>query len=127
MAGLAEEELIGLHSGVDLSVLCLGFSPGLVYLAELPDAFAIPRRQSFGRPVAPGAILVANRQTVVPSTPIPTGWRQIGQTPFRSFRLDASPRFLVSPGDTVRFRPTSSREAEKFDPGRHAGMTDGGA
>ncbi len=127
LAGLAEDELIGLHAGIDLSVLCLGFSPGLIYLAELPDQFAIPRRQSFGKPVEPGAILVANRQTVVPSTPIPTGWRQIGRTPFRSFRLDASPRFVISPGDTIRFRPVTRREAERFDHSQFAGMEDGGA
>ena len=111
IAGLAGDELIALHSSIDLDVLCLGFSPGLAYLAELPEQFAIPRRQAYGRPVPAGSILVANRQTVLPATPIPTGWRRIGVTPLPTFLPDRVEPFLLSPGDRVKFEPISEVSA----------------
>ncbi len=116
MAGLTENQLIERHASVDLTVLCLGFSPGLAYLAELPEEFAIPRRQAYGRPVPSGSVLIANRQTVLPATPIPTGWRRIGVTPLPTFRPSRSKPFLLSPGDVVRFEPVSESEAAEFRP-----------
>ena len=116
ITGLTEKQLIESHACADLKVLCLGFSPGLAYLAELPGEFAIPRRQAYGRPVPAGSILIANRQTVLPATPIPTGWRRIGVTPLPTFLPQRRKPFLLSPGDTVRFRPISETEAESFRP-----------
>ena len=117
IAGLTETGLIDFHASAKLTVLCLGFAPGLAYLAELPAAFSIPRREAYGRPVPAGSVLVANRQTALPATPIPTGWRSIGITPLPTFLPRKSHPFLLSPGDTVQFAPISEAEAERFDPG----------
>ena len=116
MAGLTESQLIESHSAAELTVLCLGFSPGLAYLAELPKAFAIPRRKAYSkRPVPPGSILIANQQTVLPATPIQTGWWCIGMTPVPTFMPTRPEPFLLSPSDTVRFQPISKAESVKFD------------
>ena len=114
MAGTCPDELVSLHCSRDQTVLCLGFSPGLVYLAELSKEFAIPRLDASGKPVPAGSILVANRQTVIPATPIPTGWRRIGVTPFRNFVPGREKPFLLSPGDTVSFIPVSASDAESI-------------
>ena len=111
-------QLIELHASAKLSVLCLGFAPGLAYLAELPEEFSIPRRAAHGRPFPAGSLLVANRQTVLPATPIPTGWRSIGATPLPTFLPRGRHPFLLSPGDSVRFEPVTDAQAEQFDPAR---------
>ncbi|MCY4198128.1 MAG: carboxyltransferase domain-containing protein [Rhodobacteraceae bacterium] len=116
LSGQTERQFIDSHTSLDLDVVCLGFSPGLAYLAELPKIFDLPRRQSYGRPVPAGSILVANRQTVLPATPIPTGWRRIGMTPVPTFLPDRKIPFLLAPGDCVRFYPVSAKEAEKISP-----------
>lgn len=115
LADTDAQTIIQKHEGSSLTVLCLGFSPGLAYVAELPEEFAVPRREAFGRPVAAGSILVANRQGVLPATPIPTGWRCIGRTPVRTFTPDSGRPFLLSPGDTVRFARVTENEARRFD------------
>ena len=115
LAGTTPEQVVRLHTEIELTVLCLGFSPGLAYLAELPDPFKVPRRSSFGSPVIAGSILVANRQTVLPATPIPTGWRCIGRTPARTFLPNTSNPFVLSPGDKVRFVRITEAEAQRFD------------
>lgn len=113
--GLTVSQLIELHSSIDLKVLCLGFSPGLAYLAELAPEFAIPRREAYGRPVPAGSILVANRQTVLPATQIPTGWRRIGTTPLPTFRPHRTKPFLLSPGDRICFEPIKEVDADKVN------------
>ena len=115
LADANPQTIIQRHEASSLTVLCLGFSPGLAYLAELPEEFAVPRREAFGRPVPAGSILVANRQGVLPATPIPTGWRCIGRTPVRTFTPGSGRPFLLSPGDTVRFSRISEDEARGFD------------
>ena len=115
LAGTSAEAIVEGHGASSLTVLCLGFSPGLAYLAELPEEFAVPRREAFGKPVPAGSILVANRQGVLPATPIPTGWRCIGRTPVRTFTPGSARPFLLSPGDTVRFSRISGNEARNFD------------
>ncbi|MCY3879528.1 MAG: allophanate hydrolase subunit 1 [Rhodobacteraceae bacterium] len=115
LAGLSAAQLIDLHSTSELTVLCLGFAPGLAYLAELPEEFAVPRRRTYGRPVKAGSILVANRQTVLPATPIPTGWRSIGVTPLPTFLSYRRHPFLLAPGDRVKFEPILASEAAGFD------------
>ena len=112
LVGLTESQVIESHSSADLTVLCLGFSPGLAYLAELPETFAIPRRNAYtARPVPAGSILIANQQTVLPATPIQTGWWRIGMTPVMTFRPEKAKPFLLSPGDSVRFQPITEAEA----------------
>ena len=111
LTGISCERLIELHTSVSLRVLCLGFSPGLAYLAELPREFTVPRREAYDSSVPSGSLLVANRQTVLTGTSIPTGWRRIGMTPVRTFRPFDNDPFLLSPGDCVRFYAVSENEA----------------
>ena len=114
-AGKTAQQIIEAHTGRELTVLCLGFSPGLAYLAELPEEFLVPRRSTSGKPVPAGSILVANRQTVLPATPIPTGWRCIGRTPARTFLPGNADPFLFSPGDRIRFTQVTQDEFNSFD------------
>jgi len=115
MMGLTEAQAIEAHSGAELSVAMIGFSPGLAYLGQLPEAWDIPRKTEVTPRVPSGAILVAVRQTVLPATEIPTGWRQIGQTPFKSLMPERDQPFLLAPGDRVRFEPIAAEAFAVFD------------
>jgi len=114
--GLNKEKLKELHCSCNLRVACLGFAPGLTYLAQLPEEFKIPRKESYNATALPGSILVANRQTVFTATEIPTGWSIIGRSPVIGFRIDQSPHFLLQPGDKIRFYPISEEEYSNFNP-----------
>lgn len=113
LTGLAPKDIPEAHSAQPLHVAMLGFAPGLAYLGQLPPVWGIPRAEKITPEVPVGAILVAVRQTVLPATPIPTGWRQIGRTPFQSFRPNAERPFLLSPGDTVSFFPITEAEFDR--------------
>ncbi len=114
-SGLSIGDLIELHSSCNLRVACLGFSPGLAYLAELTREFNLPRKESYNSTALPGSILVANRQTVFTATEIPTGWSIIGRSPVIGFRLDRLPHFLLQPGDKVRFYPIPEEDFSNYD------------
>jgi KipI family sensor histidine kinase inhibitor len=115
LMGISEAQVVDSHVGQSLSVAMLGFSPGLAYLGQLPEIWGFSRRTTINPQVPAGAILVAVRQTVLPATDIPTGWRQIGRTPFLSFEPTAARPFLLSPGDEVRFEPVPQAAFATFE------------
>jgi inhibitor of KinA len=104
-AGLREDQVIDAHAGHPFPVLTLGFAPGLAYLGGLGAAFDLPRRTELAAEVPAGSVLVAIRQTVLPATPIPTGWWRIGQSPERNFTPGAAQPFRIAHGDSVVFEP----------------------
>jgi len=114
LLGVTEATAIEQHCASQLRVLTLGFAPGCCYLGMLPEAWDIPRLKVIKPQVPAGAILVAVRQTVMPSAAMPTGWRCIGRTPLNNFIAQHSPPVLVKHGDTVEYHPVSAREFEKL-------------
>jgi inhibitor of KinA len=104
-AGLREDQAIDAHAGHPLPVLMLGFAPGLVYLGGLGSAFDLPRRSALAAEVPAGSVLVAIGQTVLPATPIPTGWWRIGTAPVVNLDPDAARPFRIGHGDEVVFEP----------------------
>lgn len=115
LMGLREDQVVDSHAAADLTVAMLGFAPGLAYLGQLPELWQFPRRTEITPKVPAGAVLAAVRQIVLPCTDIPTGWHQIGQTPFRGFDVAAQPPFLLSPGDQIRFEPVQEAGYAKYD------------
>lgn len=114
LLGVSEATAIEQHSQTLLRVLTLGFAPGCCYLGMLPETWNIPRLKVIKPSVPAGAILVAVRQTVMPSAAMPTGWRCIGRTPLNNFNPLNSPPVMVKHGDTVQYYPVSAAEFEKL-------------
>ncbi|GAB5470413.1 MAG: 5-oxoprolinase subunit PxpB [Rhodospirillales bacterium] len=108
------ETLIAEHAATRQRVMMLGFAPGFAYLGELPVRWDLPRLPAVKPRVPPGSLSVALRQSVLCATPIPTGWRTIARTPFRSFDLGRDPAFLLEPGDEVIFEPISAAHYERL-------------
>jgi len=110
MLGVSEAVAIEQHTESVLRVLTLGFAPGCCYLGLLPENWDLPRLKVIKPQVPAGAILIALRQTVMPSAAMPTGWRCIGRTPLNNFNYSQSPPVSVKHGDEVQYTPVSESE-----------------
>lgn len=108
VAGLSPEAAVADLSATELRVTAIGFAPGQPYLGTLSEAWDIPRQPALTPQVPAGALLVAIRQMVLFSVTAPTGWRHVGQTHARLFRVDSDTPFLLRPGDAVVFPSVSA-------------------
>ena len=103
LASLSVEETIAAHISLVQRVFMIGFAPGFLYTGMLPDQFRLPRLPEIKPMVGAGSVSIAIGQTVISSTPNPTGWHVIGRTPFRNFDEDRDPPFLIGAGDELQF------------------------
>jgi KipI family sensor histidine kinase inhibitor len=103
--GLAEAEVVRLHTSVEYRVLAIGFVPGFPYLGVLPGALELPRRSTPRIRVPAGSVAIAGRQTAVYPFETPGGWHLIGRTEARLWDAGAGPPARLAPGDRVRFVP----------------------
>jgi inhibitor of KinA len=103
-------EVARLHAAGAYRVLMIGFAPGHAYMSGLDAKLAVPRRATPRALVAPGAVAVANEQTVIYPYAISGGWSVIGRTPVAVFDAAREAPSLFAPGDRVRFRPISADE-----------------
>ena len=107
---LGVDEVAALHAAREYRVLMIGFAPGHAYMGGLDAKLAVPRRASPRALVAPGAVAIANEQTVVYPYAISGGWSVIGRTPLTIFDARREAPSLFAAGDRVRFRAISAEE-----------------
>jgi KipI family sensor histidine kinase inhibitor len=88
----------------------IGFAPGHAYMGGLDRKLGVPRRVAPRALVAPGAVAIANEQTVVYPYAISGGWNVIGRTPLIVFDASREEPSLFAPGDRVRFHAISAEE-----------------
>jgi inhibitor of KinA len=108
--GLSPDEVAQRHAAGDYRVLMIGFAPGHAYMGGLDPKLAVPRRATPRLLVAPGAVAIANEQTVVYPYAISGGWNVIGRTPLTVFDAARAEPSLFAPGDHVRFRAIGREE-----------------
>lgn len=114
MTGQSADDVIAAHLAGEYSVFMYGFAPGYAYLAGVPEAIQVPRKQSAVRDVPAGSVLIAGPQCLVTTLTMPTGWWIIGRSPTRILDAGASGKpFLFEVGDTVRFRRITRDEFER--------------
>jgi inhibitor of KinA len=107
---LGVDEIAALHAAGEYRVLMIGFAPGHAYMSGLDAKLAVPRRASPRALVAPGAVAIANEQTVVYPYAISGGWSVIGRTPLTIFDARREAPSLFAAGDRVRFRAVGADE-----------------
>ncbi|MFJ2210785.1 allophanate hydrolase subunit 1 [Streptomyces sp. NPDC101062] len=108
--GLAESEVVAVHSGSDLTVRCLGAPAGAPMMDGPPFPGPVPRLASPRTRVDPGSVAVAGRQAVICPMPSPGGWPLLGRTPLRVLDPHRDPITAYLPGDTFRFVPITPDE-----------------
>lgn len=101
--GVDVAEAVRRHGEVEYVAAFCGFAPGFAYLAGLPDALAVPRRESPRSQVPAGSVALAGSWCGVYPSASPGGWRLIGRTDVALWDPAADPPALLAPGTRVRF------------------------
>ncbi|MGI3185020.1 5-oxoprolinase subunit B family protein [Nioella aestuarii] len=112
LAGLSPEAAVTQISETPVRVLTIGFSPGMPYLGQLPDAFDIPRKTELNPHVPAGGLALAIRQLVLFPVGTQTGWRWIGRAAIDVFGQQAEHPFPLTAGDEILFHPVSAAAFE---------------
>ena len=102
--GLPPEELARLHAGADYYVYFVGFTPGLPYMAGMPERINIPRLETPRTKTPPGSVSIGGTQCCIYSVESPGGFWVLGRTPLRLYDPAAADPILLRAGDRVRFR-----------------------
>ncbi|MGB0745321.1 MAG: 5-oxoprolinase subunit B family protein, partial [Opitutales bacterium] len=109
------DEVIEMHSSPIYTVRMVGFSPGFPYLDGLDPRLQIPRKESPRKRIEPGSVAIGGPHAGVYTVASPGGWHLLGRTELKLFQpkaaagLSPAPKevFLLSPGDRLRFLPTT--------------------
>ena len=99
LVGQSPEAAINQLLATRVRVMTIGFAPGQPYLGTLPPNWDFPRLSDLTPQVPAGSLVVALRQLVLFTNDAPTGWRQIGQTAFRTFDPASDTPFRLRTGD----------------------------
>ena len=113
--GLAEEEVIRIHSETAYPVYMIGFTPGFPYLGGLSEKLHTPRLSSPRLKVPAGSVGIANNQTGIYPIESPGGWQLIGRSPVRLFAPEKDEPFLLRAGDRLKFTPVSEAEFKRIE------------
>ncbi len=101
--GLAQEEVIRLHTATEYTVYAIGFCPGFPYLGYLPEPLCgVPRLSAPRLRVEAGSVGLTGRQTGIYTEARPGGWNILGRTPLELVSV-ADGYFPLRTGDRVRF------------------------
>ncbi len=112
--GIAEQNVIDLHTAEDRVVRCLG-GPAASCMVDGP-AFSspIPRLADPRLEVPPNAISVAGEQGVVGPVKAPSGWRLIGLSPVEIMDMHSEALVPYRPGDLIRFRAVDESDWDDY-------------
>ncbi len=108
--GLAVDELVRLHAGAEYLVYFVGFTPGLPYMAGVPERIRLPRLETPRVKVPAGSVGLGGAQYCIYSVESPGGYWLLGRTPVRLYDPEAAEPTLLRPGDRVRMRPIDRAE-----------------
>jgi KipI family sensor histidine kinase inhibitor len=108
--GLDPGEVVRLHAGAEQLVYFIGFTPGLPYLAGMPDRLTIPRLERPRTRTPVGSVAIGGSQCSIYSVEAPGGFWVLGRTPVPLYDPALADPILLRPGDRVRFVPIDAAE-----------------
>lgn len=123
LLGLTRDQAIAQHLAGRYRLYMYGFAPGYAYLGGLPEALAISRRATPRPPHPAGAVMIGGGLCGIATFPMPTGWYVLGRTPERLYAPARAERFLLQPGDVLRFEPVDGATFAGLEARAEAGET----
>ncbi len=111
---LSPDEVVRLHSEAEYLVYFIGFTPGLPYMAGMPERLHIPRLETPRTRVPAGSVGIGGAQCCIYSVESPGGYWILGRTPLRLYDPGAPDPILLRPGDRVRFRRVDRAEFDRI-------------
>lgn len=112
--GMPAAEVVERHSAIGYHVYMLGFLPGLAYLGDLPEALALPRRETPRPRIPAGSVGIGGRMSCIYPMETPCGWHLIGRSPALLWDQRRDTAALLAAGDRVELQPVSLREFERL-------------
>ncbi|GAA1930477.1 5-oxoprolinase subunit B family protein [Nocardioides hwasunensis] len=97
------EDVVRVHTSLELTAVFSGFAPGFSYLSGLPAERAVPRLATPRARVARGSVALADTWCGIYPSASPGGWLVIGSTDAVLWDADRDPPALLAPGTRVRF------------------------
>ena len=107
---MTTDELVRTHSSAEYLVYFVGFTPGLPYMAGVPERIRLPRLETPRVKVPAGSAGLGGAQYCIYSVDSPGGYWLLGRTPVRLYDPEATEPTLLRPGDRVRMRPIDRGE-----------------
>ena len=104
------DELVRAHAEAEYLVYFVGFTPGLPYMAGVPERIQLPRLPTPRVKVPAGSVGLGGAQYCIYSVESPGGYWLLGRTPVRLYDPEAPEPTLLRPGDRVRMRPIDRAE-----------------
>ena len=111
---MSPEELVSAHSGAEYLVYFVGFTPGLPYMAGVPERIQLPRLTTPRVKVPPGSAGLGGAHFCTYSVESPGGYWLLGRTPVRLYDPEAAEPTLLRAGDRVRMRPIDKAEFDSI-------------
>jgi len=111
-----KEEIIKIHSETTFFIYMIGFVPGHPFMGDLDSKVFLNRLKTPRVKVPAGSVGIVEKFCNVYPYESPGGWNIIGRTPIKLFNsTNTSQPSMLSPGDTVKFKPISKKEFDNFN------------
>ena len=112
---LDKEEIINIHVNTTFFIYMIGFVPGHPFMGDLDSKLFLNRLKTPRVKVPSGSVGIVEKFCNIYPYESPGGWNIIGKTPIKLFNnRDSSKPCLLSPGDTIKFKPISQKEFKNF-------------
>ena len=109
------DEIINIHLNTDFFIYMMGFIPGHPFMGDLDSRLFLKRLTTPRVKIPPGSVGIVEKFCNIYPYESPGGWNIIGRTPTKLFdQNNESDPCLLSPGDTIKFKPISKKEFEKL-------------
>ncbi len=109
---IAPQDVIRIFSETTLLVYFIGFIAALPYIGDLPECLHTPRLPTPRIRLPAGVVGVGGQQVAYPPVELPSGFNYIGRCFHKVYDPDRFPPTPFSPGDRIRFKAVSLKEAE---------------
>ena len=111
-----KDEIINIHLNTDFFVYMIGFIPGHPFMGDLDSKLFLNRLKTPRVKIPPGSVGIVEKFCNIYPYESPGGWNIIGRTPIKLFnKKNESNPSLLSPGDSVKFKPVSKKDFEKLN------------
>tara|TARA_B100000686_G_C16647775_1_gene893808 strand:+ start:266 stop:955 length:690 start_codon:yes stop_codon:yes gene_type:complete len=107
-------EIVNNHLKTDFFVYMIGFVPGQPFLGDLNKNLYHDRLDTPRIKIHKGSVGIVEKFCTIYTFESPGGWNIIGRTPFELFNINKPNTSILSPGDTVKFKPISKKEFQSF-------------
>ena len=107
-------EIVKQHLNTDFFVYMIGFVPGQPFLGDLKKDLYHDRLDTPRVKINKGSVGIVEKFCTIYTFESPGGWNIIGKTPLDLFNIKKKEASMLSPGDSVKFKPVNKKDLLTF-------------